>query len=58
MIILLGSKNPSKEQALMLALDELKIRNYEIISYDVSSDVNSKPMGMKLLSVRIIEINI
>lgn len=49
MIILLGSKNQSKEKALMLALKELKIVDYKIISFDVSSDVNSKPIGYDII---------
>lgn len=49
MIILLGSKNPSKKLALELALDELKISNYEIISYDACSNVSSKPINNDIL---------
>lgn len=49
MKILLGSQNPSKYQSLELALLDLDIRDYEIISYDVSSGVSSKPIGYEII---------
>lgn len=49
MKILLGSKNSSKEKSLVLALNELNISEYEIITYDVSSSVNSKPIGYEII---------
>lgn len=49
MIILLGSKNPSKQKSLELALTELDVSNYKIVSYDVLSDVNSKPIGYEII---------
>lgn len=45
MVILLGSENPSKRHALEIALRELQIEEYEIISYKVESSVPSKPIG-------------
>ena len=49
MLILLGSKNPSKKNALEKALEKLQIKEYEIISYDVKSGVNSKPIGYEII---------
>ena len=49
MIILLGSKNPSKQKALELALEELQINDYKILSYDVPSGVDSKPIGFEMI---------
>lgn len=49
MKILLGSKNPSKKNALELALKKLCIEEYEIISYDASSNTNSKPIGYEII---------
>ena len=49
MVILLGSKNPSKKRALEKALEKLQITDYEIISYDAQSSVNSKPIGYEII---------
>lgn len=49
MIILLGSKNPSKLKSLKLALDTLQIKDYEILSFAVSSGVSSKPIGYEII---------
>lgn len=49
MIILLGSKNPSKKKSLELALHHLNITDYEIITYDVLSNVSSKPIGYEIV---------
>lgn len=49
MRILLGSKNPSKERTLWLALEKLQIIDYEIIPYDVDSKTNSKPIGYEII---------
>ena len=49
MVILLGSKNKSKRMSLELALDTLQIRDYEILSFDVPSGVNSKPIGYEII---------
>jgi len=49
MIILLGSKNPSKKRALEKALKKLQIKDYEIISYNAQSSVNSKPIGYEII---------
>lgn len=49
MKILLGSKNPSKRKSLEKALQELKISDYEILFYDVSSSVSSKPIGYEII---------
>lgn len=49
MIILLGSKNPSKKRAVELALEELGISDYSILSYDVPSNVDSKPIGYEII---------
>ena len=49
MLILLGSKNPSKKNALEKALEKLQIKEYEIVSYDVQSGVNSKPIGYEII---------
>lgn len=49
MMILLGSSNPSKKESLELALHELNINEYEIITYDVVSGVDSKPVGYEII---------
>ena len=49
MVILLGSKNKSKRISLELALDTLQIKDYEILSFDVPSGVNSKPIGYEII---------
>ena len=49
MIILLGSKNKSKRISLELALDTLEIKDYEILTFDVPSGVNSKPIGFEII---------
>lgn len=49
MVILLGSKNKSKRMSLELALDTLQIKDYEILSFDVPSGVNSKPIGYEII---------
>ncbi len=49
MIILLGSKNPSKLNALRKALKKLNMSEYEIFSYDVLSETNSKPIGFEII---------
>ena len=49
MRILLGSKNESKRKSLEKALYELEVKDYEIISYDVESGTNSKPIGFEIL---------
>lgn len=49
MTILLGSKNPSKKNALEKALIELNIEDYKIISVDVPSNTNSKPIGFEII---------
>lgn len=49
MIVLLGSKNPSKKRALEKALEKLQITEFDIISYDAQSSVNSKPIGYEII---------
>ena len=49
MKILLGSKNPSKKRALEKALNKLNINNYEIITHDAKSNVDSKPIGFEII---------
>lgn len=49
MRILLGSKNPSKRNAVKIALEKLGFNEYEIISYDVPSGTNSKPIGYEII---------
>ena len=49
MKILLGSKNPSKRNAVEIALNKLGIEGYEIIPYDVPSETNSKPIGFEII---------
>lgn len=49
MKILLGSQNPSKKRALEKALDKLNIKDYEIITYNAESNVNSKPIGFEII---------
>lgn len=49
MLILLGSKNPNKKKALESALKKMQIIDYEIISYDVNSNVSSKPIGYEII---------
>lgn len=49
MIILLGSKNPSKRNSLEIALKKLGFGEYEIISYDAPSGTSSKPIGYEII---------
>ena len=49
MKILLGSKNPSKINALSIALSKLEFEGYEIISYDAPSSTHSKPIGYEII---------
>lgn len=49
MKFLLGSKNPSKRNALEIALKKLELNDYEIISYNASSNTNSKPIGYEII---------
>lgn len=49
MKVLLGSKNPSKMNALKIALDKLNLSEYEVISFDAPSDTNSKPIGYEII---------
>ncbi len=49
MTFLLGSKNPSKRNALEIALKILGIEEYEIISYDAPSNTSSKPIGYEII---------
>ena len=49
MLILLGSKNPSKLYALKMALKKLQLANAEIITADVKSNVPSKPIGFEIV---------
>lgn len=49
MKILLGSKNPSKKNALELALEKLGYSNYEISSFEVPSNTSSKPIGYEII---------
>lgn len=49
MKIILGSKNPSKKQALEEALGELGFNDLDIICVDSSSNVNSKPIGYEII---------
>ena len=56
MLILLGSKNPNKKKALESALKKMQIIDYEIISYDVNSNVSSKPIGYEIIRGLTIEI--
>lgn len=49
MKILLGSKNPSKRNAVKMALEKLGLDEYEIIPYDVPSNTNSKPIGYEII---------
>lgn len=49
MIILLGSKNPSKLNSLEIALKKLNFSEYEIITYDAPSSTNSKPIGYEII---------
>lgn len=49
MIILLGSKNPSKRNALEKALLKLNISDYEIIQVDAKSNTSSKPIGFEII---------
>lgn len=45
MKIVLGSKNESKINSIILGLKELDIDNVEIVSVDAKSDVSSKPIN-------------
>lgn len=49
MIVLLGSKNPSKKMAVEIALNRLGINDYEIITYDAPSNTSSKPIGYEII---------
>lgn len=49
MKILLGSKNPSKKEAIEIALKKMKIKKYDIITYDSPSGTNSKPIGYEII---------
>lgn len=50
MIIMLGSKNPSKCNALKIALESLNIQDFEILAYSVNSNVASKPIGIDMIN--------
>lgn len=49
MKILLGSKNPSKKNALEMALKKLNIEGCEVITYDAPSNTSSKPIGYEII---------
>lgn len=49
MKILLGSKNPSKRNAVKIALEKLEFNEYEIISCNVSSNTSTKPIGYEII---------
>ena len=49
MIILLGSKNLAKTNAVDNALIKLGIEEYEIIPVAVESNTNSKPVGYEII---------
>ena len=49
MLILLGSKNPSKLRSLESALQELNINDKDIICIDANSNVPSKPIGYEII---------
>lgn len=47
--ILLGSKNPSKKLALELALNDLGIKEYDIVDILALSNVDSRPIGYEII---------
>lgn len=49
MKILLGSKNPSKRNAVEIALKKLRFEEYEIIPYDAPSSTHTKPIGYEII---------
>ena len=49
MKIILGSKNKSKKESIEIALNKLNISDYEIVSVEVPSHVNSKPINDETL---------
>lgn len=49
MKILLGSKNPSKKNAVKIALEKLNLSDCEIIVCEVASNTNSKPIGYEII---------
>lgn len=49
MKILLGSKNPSKINAVKMALEKLGFNEYEIISCNAASNTASKPIGYEII---------
>lgn len=49
MKILLGSKNPSKKNAIEIALKKLKFNEYEIVSCDAPSNTHTKPIGYEII---------
>lgn len=49
MVILLGSKNPSKKRSLEKALIELEIEDFDVKCIDSDSGVNSNPIGYEII---------
>lgn len=49
MIILLGSINPSKKNALEKAIQELEFDSYEIVCLSTNPGVSSRPIGYEII---------
>lgn len=49
MNIILGSKNNSKKDSIVIALNELGITDYNITCIEVNSEVSSKPINEETL---------
>lgn len=48
MLVLLGSKNPSKKRSLVGALKELGMKG-KVLSFEVDSEVRERPMGIEIV---------
>jgi inosine/xanthosine triphosphatase len=49
MNIILGSLNPSKKRSVEIALSNLGVGNYNIVCFDVPSNVSSKPINNEII---------
>ena len=49
MKIVLGSENPSKKRSVEQALEELNIKEYEVVCLKANSKVDSKPIGYEII---------
>ena len=49
MVIIVGSKNPSKKRAVEEAFNELGLSNIEVLCHDSESGVANKPIGYEII---------